>query len=91
MHLWTTALELHQSPQRSGSTRAIRRTAPGRHRDSGYAPHASGVTGTTASSRPTARRIAAVTFSGDSREPVQAGGPRLKAPPLLGVRPRNAR
>ncbi|CAM5471500.1 hypothetical protein SVIOM74S_10435 [Streptomyces violarus] len=47
-----------------GFTRAILRSAPGANRDSQRALRASGVTGTTASLRTTARTIAAATFSG---------------------------
>lgn len=47
-----------------GSNRAILRSAFGVNLDMRYAPRASGVTGTTASPRTTARRIASATFSG---------------------------
>src|SRR5690606_17822900 len=47
-----------------GFTRAISRSAPGIHRARTYAVRASTVTGTTASSRTTARRTAAATRCG---------------------------
>lgn len=47
-----------------GFSRATERSAPGLSRDSSRAPRASGVTGTTAWLRTTARKIASATFSG---------------------------